>query len=252
MRRDTPRRAALALAFLVVTAPFAPWVAAQRPQQQQPALDEVVRQVIEHSNAFRHAQGLPPTQPEAALSTSAADFADFMARTDRYGHVADDRQPAERALAQGYEYCMVSENIAYQFSSLGFGTAELARGFVQGWIDSPAHRRNLLSPEATDTGVAVARSERSGRYYAVQMFGRPAAMRIRFSVSNQSASPLQYVLDDQRFDLARGATRWHERCEPPTLSVALPGRSEPVALKPDDGAHYRFEPMGREVRLIRR
>ncbi len=37
---------------------------------------------------------------------------------------------------------------------------------------SPA-RKNMLAPEVTETGVAVARSGKTGRYYAVQMFGRP-------------------------------------------------------------------------------
>jgi uncharacterized protein YkwD len=43
---------------------------------------------------------------------------------------------------------------------------------VEGWKRSPGHRRNLLAREATQTGVAVARSDQ-GYYYAVQLFGRP-------------------------------------------------------------------------------
>jgi uncharacterized protein YkwD len=111
------------------------------------------------------------------LARTVRDFVDFMARTDRYGHEADGKQPADRARGHGYDYCLVSENIAYQYNSAGFRTAALARDFVEGWKHSPQHRKNMLEPAATQTAVAVARSEKSGRYYAVQMFGRPKSER---------------------------------------------------------------------------
>jgi uncharacterized protein YkwD len=212
-----------------------------QPVPQEPRLDEAERHVVERSNDLRRAHGQAPTTPTPALTASAREFAAYMARTDRYAHDADGRQPAQRASARGYEHCMVSENIAYQFSSAGFGSLELARGFVQGWIDSPGHRRNLLAPEATDTGVAIARSARSGRYYAVQMFGRPATLSVRFALSNRSASALRYTIDGQPYVLNRGQTRWHEQCRTPTVQVKLPGKDMPVGLQPADGAHYRLE-----------
>lgn len=236
------RASVLLAACACLTAQLTAQLAAQpTQQQQQPRLDAAERDVVERGNDLRRTHGQKPTTPDPALTASAREFAAYMARTDRYGHDADGRQPAERARAQGYEYCMVSENIAHQFSSAGFGSIELARGFVQGWIESPGHRRNLLAPEATDTGVAIARSARSGRYYAVQMFGRPATLRVRFALSNRSGSALRYTVDGQSYALSRGQTRWHERCRPPALSLNRPGKP-PLALHPADGAHYRIEP----------
>lgn len=52
---------------------------------------------------------------------------------------------------------------------------ELASRYFEGWKKSPGHRRNMLEASVTDTAVAVARSARTGRYYAVQLFGRTAA-----------------------------------------------------------------------------
>lgn len=223
--------------------------AVSAPAEKQPQLSQAERLVVERSNAFRQAQGVTPIAPDRTLTAAAQAFAAYMARTDNYGHEADGREPSERAQAQGYRYCMVAENIAMQYSSLGFDTEELAQGLVQGWIDSPGHRHNLLAPEATDIGVGLARSPSSGRYYAVQMFGRPARLLLKFSLSNRSRVAVNYQLDDKRFALPPGMTRTHEQCTAPALSVSLPGQ-DPAALKPVNGTRYRIEPAPRGVRVV--
>ncbi|HSW06492.1 MAG TPA: CAP domain-containing protein [Aquabacterium sp.] len=223
---------------------------AKQPAARQPDLAQAEQALVERSNVFRQSQGLLPTRPDARLSAAAAEFAAYMARTDRYGHDADGRQPQQRAQAHAYAHCMVAENIAYRFNSAGFDTAELAQGFVQGWIDSPGHRRNLLAAEATHIGAAIARSPRTDRYYAVQMFGRPAALRLRFEISNRSSQALHYQLGDTAYSLGRGATRWHEHCSAPTLSLALPGQDRPTTLQPADGARYRIEAVGQSLRVV--
>ena len=135
----------------------------------------VERAIIEGTNRFRHEQGLATVRPDSILDRTAHEFAEYLARTDRFDHEADGRTPAIRARAQGYDYCLVAENIAYQFDSRGFSSSALAQGLVQGWKDSPGHRRNMLDGRAIDTGVAVAQSRHTGRFYAVQMFGRRRA-----------------------------------------------------------------------------
>jgi len=135
--------------------------------------------IVDATNAFRREEGLGAVKSDSALAHAARDFAEFMAHTGRYGHTADGRNPGDRATGNGYGYCLVAENIAYQYNSAGFRTAELARGFVDGWKRSPGHRKNMLDPAATDTAVAVARSATSGYYYAVQMFGRPKSLGCR-------------------------------------------------------------------------
>ena len=97
--------------------------------------------------------------PDENLAKTARYFADYMARTDNYGHTADGRQPSARATEHGYDYCVVAENIAYQFSSTSFETGELVDGFVEGWKQSPGHRKNILDDTVIDTGVAVAYSD---------------------------------------------------------------------------------------------
>jgi len=42
------------------------------------------------------------------------------------------------------------------------------------WKRSPGHRRNMLTPNITEIGVGAAQGK-SGRWYFVQVFGRPHA-----------------------------------------------------------------------------
>jgi uncharacterized protein YkwD len=153
-----------------ITPPTAPIINRER---YHPDLDEVIRQVVEGTNALRAREGRPPLAVSSPLSSAAMKFAQYMADTDRYGHEADGRRPDQRLDTEKYAWCTVGENIAYQFLSTGFSTEDLARSLVDAWTDSPGHHRNMVSPAFSEIGVGIARSERSGRYYAVQEFARP-------------------------------------------------------------------------------
>lgn len=238
------------LAVLAVLAALATTAAGVRAAERRPDLAAAEHDVVARANAFRREHRLAPTTPNAQLTAAARDFAAYMARSGRYAHDADGRQPTQRAQDKGYAWCLVAENIAFRYSSAGFATDELARGFVQGWIDSAGHRRNLLDGEATETGVAIRRSERSARYYAVQMFGRPASLRVRFEIANRSSRSLSYRLGDESYALAHGVTRTHEQCRPLALSVQLPGAEKALRIEPADGARYRIEGQGDALRFI--
>jgi uncharacterized protein YkwD len=176
-------------------------------------IEETAQAVVERTNAFRKSQGLEPQAVNPALAQAARDFAGFMAKTGKYGHAADGRKPAERAAAHGYEYCIVLENIAYLYRSTGYDTATLGRELVEGWRKSPEHRRNMLDPAATQTGIGVAHSK-DGRYYGVQMLGRPKSSAIRFSVENRSTKKIAYRAGERRFSLPGRAVRAHTVCRP--------------------------------------
>ena len=207
------------------------------PQAQSPDLQKVADLIVQKTNSFRKEQGLDPVKTNPKLTETAQDFAEYMAENDTYGHTADGRRPAERAKAHGYEYCLVSENIAYQFSSLGFATEELAEKFTQGWIESPGHRENMVDPAATETGVAVAQSEKTGNFYAVQMFGRPESASVRFAVENRSQQVIEYTIGERTFPLPPRYTRTHQRCREIELTFRLSGEPEPKTetITPNDG-----------------
>src|SRR5258706_9308503 len=138
-------------------------------------IDHAAALVVDAANDFRREHRLPALERNARLTDTAREFAEYMAKTDRLSHTADGREPAQRVQSHGYDYCMVAENIGYRFDSRGFASVEpLVHGFLDGWKPPPGHRPNLLDREALETGAGVARSPKSGRYYAVQLFGRRA------------------------------------------------------------------------------
>jgi uncharacterized protein YkwD len=199
-------------------------------------LSQAAQSIVEQTNHFRIRNGRAGLTVDRRLSEAAAYFAGYMARTDEYGHTADGSRPSRRAERFGYHYCIVAENIAYEYSSVGFGQQELARRFVQGWIDSPHHRENMLDRAVTDIGVAVAHSEESGNWYGVQMFGRPLSTRTRFSIANRSGETVRYSIDGRSFLLRPRYTRTHQRCRPVTIDFGWTDQDD--ALVPADGADY--------------
>lgn len=178
---------------------------------------EAARRVVVLTNEFRRQENLPPTGHAPQLATAAHYFADFMARTGKYGHRADGSEAAARAKRFGYEYCIVAENIAQLHRSDGIPTAELADHLVRGWQNSPEHRKNMLDRHVTETAVAVARSAKTDYYYAVQLFGRPVSQSIDFNVANEAGVAVSYALDGQTFQLPPRTTVTHQVCKPPTL-----------------------------------
>lgn len=206
-----------------------------------PDLERAARSIIELTNVFRREQGLEAVQSNRVLDETARDFAGLLARTERFGHGADGTGPAERAKRHGYKMCLISENLAYQFDSRGFAADELASKMVEGWKDSPGHRENMLDPDVTETGVALAGSDDSGQYYAVQLFGRPRSESIEFSIANDSSVAVSYGLDGQSFQLPPRYRRTHEQCRPAKLRLKLPGEREETVIEPGDGDRFRIE-----------
>ncbi|MCP4591916.1 MAG: CAP domain-containing protein [bacterium] len=221
-------------------------------------LRRVEELIIDRTNEFRveHQRAELRTSPE--LTRAARKFAAHMARVDRCTHTADGRQPADRAAAQQYDYCVISENIAYLYSSTRFVTRGLARRFCREWKDSPGHRRNMLDGALQEIGVGVARGNRPGKYYAVQMFGRPKSAQVTFQVTSRLDRGLRYTIGVHAFDLGPGHTRTHMLCLPSQVDLHGAGPVKPkrmadgpttqpasevlpdgsLSFEPDDGARY--------------
>jgi uncharacterized protein YkwD len=201
----------------------------ERFDQQPGGEDAVDRpvaidQILKATNEFREQHNRGKLATNKKLAKAAQDFAEHMARTDRYGHQADGREPSERVSANEYDYCLVAENIAHRYSSAVYETGPLARAFVKGWIDSARHRKNILDSDVTEIGIGLARSDRSGRYYSVQLFARPKSEAMELEVANHSQSEIKYHFGDETFSLAPRLVRLHERCRPTKLVVRFPGQ----------------------------
>ncbi len=203
-----------------------------------PDLDLAARQIIDRTNQFRKDQNRTPVTVNSQLAATARDFAAWMASTDLYGHEADGRQPWDRAKAQGYDACEVAENIAYAWRTDGFSTDELVKEFVGGWEKSPGHRKNMLDPDVTETGVAVARSADTGLYYAVQVFGRPKSLRIEFRVTNRAGVSVKYKVGDKAYDLAPRVVMTHELCRSAEVMLLAADGSAAATVRPANSEMY--------------
>jgi uncharacterized protein YkwD len=214
-------------------------------QQQQPAslgqataMPQVARLVEDDANVFRRGNGLATVNRNAHLSGAAEQYAMLLAQSDKLSHTADDRQPVDRARAAGYDDCLVAENIAVEWSSAGLADADLAARYLHGWEHSPEHRRNLLDADVVDTGVGVARSDTTGRYYAVQMFGRPKSMAIEFQIVNRTAAPVDYRIGDRQFTLPAGYTERHLECRPGDVVFGSPGEANATTVHATGGERF--------------
>ncbi|MCH7812480.1 MAG: CAP domain-containing protein [Planctomycetes bacterium] len=143
--------------------------------------DDLAQQVLTLINIERARAGVAPLSWDPTLAGIAEDFACTMAAYDFFDHVnpINGEGPAERAIEGGYEFFGIGENLA--------GGQTTAAAAVEGWLDSPGHRDNLLSTEWRETGIGVRRGG-SLRIYWVQEFGKPAR-RPTAGTSLTSATP---------------------------------------------------------------
>ncbi|OAN37566.1 serine protease [Chloroflexus islandicus] len=141
------------------------------PTTQTPELllDEAL--TVYYGNLARRDAGQPPLRWNRQLTHASRWFAwDSVAnRPSPYcGHQDTNGQwPSDRAVIFGY---------------LGSGGAENAYcGYMQpqdainGWLNSPGHRNNLLSPGHREIGLGYYRRASDGRGYIAQMFGNDVA-----------------------------------------------------------------------------
>lgn len=106
-----------------------------------------------------------PLSANPRLDAAAAAHATDMAQRNYFSHDSlDGRSPGDRITAAGYRWGGYAENIAAGHTT----PAEV----VDGWLASPGHCRNLMSPSYTELGVGRATSS-SATYgtYWVQDFG---------------------------------------------------------------------------------
>ena len=86
---------------------------------------------------------------------------------------------------------------------------------VEGWINSPGHRQNLLSQHARDVGVAIAKGpDKDPKFIAVQVFARPKSLAVEFQISNASGAPVSYTFGGETHELKPGLGVVHTACTP--------------------------------------
>lgn len=100
------------------------------------------------TNQERAANGLPALSLDSRLNLSAQLKAADMFKNDYWNHVSPACvQPWYWFTLAGYNYTYAGENLAKDFDT--------AQGVMDGWMNSPGHRANILDPNYTAVGFAV-------------------------------------------------------------------------------------------------
>jgi uncharacterized protein YkwD len=127
-----------------------------QPLNPQTALDSV--------NAFRAENGLKPLVLDERLSRAAAMQSDAQAGRSRIGHYGSDGSTAkDRARRAGYPAKIASENVASGQKSFS--------DVLRLWKGSSGHRTNLLRPNVTAAGVAMAKNKNGRAYWTLVLGG---------------------------------------------------------------------------------
>jgi len=125
----------------------------------------VLGEVVDRTNAERTRRGLRPLTVDTRLAAAAQAHSADMVQRGFFAHESPDgRQVWDRAVAAGYAYRKVAENIAAGQRS--------AEEVVRGWMESPGHRANILDGDLTQIGVGRAEGGSYGVYWT-QVFGTP-------------------------------------------------------------------------------
>lgn len=104
-------------------------------------------------NEERARHGLRPLRQNAILEAASQRHSEDMVRRHYFEHeTPDGRSPGERMRSAGYSVCecYVGENLYW-----GAGRNAPPAEAVDGWMNSPGHRANVLSPDFTEVGIGI-------------------------------------------------------------------------------------------------
>lgn len=149
------------------------------------------------TNAERSTNGNVTLKRNPLLDKIALIKAQDMVKHEYFAHLSPVSGLEVGGLADkyGYEYTTVGENLA-------MGTFHTDAELVEGWMNSPGHRANILNSHYTEIGIAAVVGSYQGQavWYAVQEFGRPlpqgctspsVALRDRLSRDQKDLATLQ-------------------------------------------------------------
>ncbi len=112
--------------------------------------------VIDLVNADRSLQNVPPLALNDALNKAAQDKAQDMLGHGYFAHTSPQGvTPWFWFAKEGYDYMDAGENLAMNFDDAGKQN--------QAWMESPAHRKNIMNPKYQEAGVATAQGVLDGK-----------------------------------------------------------------------------------------
>lgn len=128
----------------------------------------LLREIVRLTNLERTSRGLNPLTFDSTLNTVANRYASTLHRINQFSHECSGHNTPSvggRLDANLVEHTAYGENLYW--SSIKSTAAQV----VQGWMNSPGHRANILSSTFTRIGVGMAGDALKG-YFFTQVFTR--------------------------------------------------------------------------------
>jgi uncharacterized protein YkwD len=121
-------------------------------------------ELLKLHNEERAEHGVAPLCWRTELANSARSHSEDMMERGFFSHDTPEViSPSDRTRSHGYPSAMVGENIHLrQISGVSESNVRDLEGAVEGWMDSPGHRRNILDPRLSEIGVGVAIGKHGG------------------------------------------------------------------------------------------
>jgi uncharacterized protein YkwD len=125
-------------------------------------LARTAAEVTDLTNRERARAGLPPLATDTLLTRAAQAHSTDMVVRAFYSHTGPDgSQPWDRAASAGSTRRTIGENIACGQRS--------AAEVVEGWMNSPGHRANILNPKFVDIGIGSVASVDGIIYWSMEL-----------------------------------------------------------------------------------
>jgi hypothetical protein len=140
--------------------------------------------LVDLANNDRSGEKLGGLTVSPVLTAAAQAKADDMAAKGYFAHTSPDGKSSWYWFQQaGYTFLYAGENLAVDFSD--------SSDVEQAWMNSPAHRANILDAHFTQVGIATAQGVFEGHSttFVVQMFGTPSAVAAPVRVVSAPSEP---------------------------------------------------------------
>jgi uncharacterized protein YkwD len=136
----------------------------------------IVKKIHRLVNEQRTQNGVAALEIDQGVTNAATKHSRNMASTGIFSHVIDGKNAGDRMQDENVSFTAWGENIYHGWCQMNGKPAYDVNGFAQkavsGWMNSSGHRKNILNPKFTHTGIGIAAIARDnkGYMYATQVF----------------------------------------------------------------------------------
>jgi len=155
--------------------------------------DISAQRVLALTNEVRQQYNLPIVQGDSLLDKAAQEKAQDMLENKYFDHFSPTGiSPWYWIDKSGYDYYYAGENLAMNFLD--------SEEVIDGWLNSPSHKENLLNKDYKDIGIAVLsgdfNNEGINRILVVQMFGSKTKPSIPIAMAQTPDAEEPVILEE--------------------------------------------------------